>query len=251
LIDAVIGRDHEHDDVGDVGPAGPHLGEGLVAGRVNEGDDALLVTGADRNLEGARRLRDAARLAGGDVGVPYLVQQRGLAVIDVPQDGHHRASRLLVDHLALRELLNDLLLAALLLDDVELDLVFEHDLDGGVGVDGGVQGDLLAGEEQLLDDVPRPDAGGRGQVLDGDRLFDPDLAPDLRRGDGALTASGGAPLVVAAVGPEEPAGAVEPCLALPQVLRPPVERLVRGGGAHPAHAAGGLAGRGRAALVAA
>jgi len=172
-------------------------------------------------------------------------------VIDVAQDGHHRASRLLVEHLALRELLDDLLLAALELDDVELDLVFDHDLDGGFGVDGGVQGDLLAGEEQLLDDVPRPDAGGRGQALDGDRLFDPDPPAGLGRGDGALTASGGTPLVVATVGLEEPAGAVEPCLALPQVLRPPVEPLVRGGCAHAAHAAGGLAGRGRAALVAA
>ena len=36
--DAVVGRDHQHDDVGDVGAAGAHGGEGLVAGRVEEGD---------------------------------------------------------------------------------------------------------------------------------------------------------------------------------------------------------------------
>ena len=33
-----VGGDDDHDDVGDVGPAGPHLGERLVAGRVEEGD---------------------------------------------------------------------------------------------------------------------------------------------------------------------------------------------------------------------
>jgi hypothetical protein len=33
---AVIGRDHQNDDVGDVGAAGAHLGERLVARRVEE-----------------------------------------------------------------------------------------------------------------------------------------------------------------------------------------------------------------------
>ena len=36
--DAVIGRDHQHDDVGHLGAAGAHRGEGGVAGRVDEGD---------------------------------------------------------------------------------------------------------------------------------------------------------------------------------------------------------------------
>ena len=36
--DAVVGGDHQHDDVGDVGAAGAHLGEGGVAGGVEEGD---------------------------------------------------------------------------------------------------------------------------------------------------------------------------------------------------------------------
>ena len=37
--DAVIGGDHQHDDVGGLGAAGAHGGEGLMAGRVDEGDE--------------------------------------------------------------------------------------------------------------------------------------------------------------------------------------------------------------------
>ena len=40
--DAVIGGDHQHDDVGDLGAAGAHAGEGLVAGRVEEHDLAAI-----------------------------------------------------------------------------------------------------------------------------------------------------------------------------------------------------------------
>ncbi len=36
--DAVVGGDHQHDDVGDLGAARAHRGEGLVARRVEEGD---------------------------------------------------------------------------------------------------------------------------------------------------------------------------------------------------------------------
>ena len=36
--DAVVGGDHQHDDVGDLGAAGTHGGEGSVAGRIDEGD---------------------------------------------------------------------------------------------------------------------------------------------------------------------------------------------------------------------
>ena len=36
--DAVVGGDHEDDDVGHLGAAGAHGREGLVAGRVDEGD---------------------------------------------------------------------------------------------------------------------------------------------------------------------------------------------------------------------
>ena len=62
--DAVVGRHHQHHDVGDLGAARAHRGECLMARRIEEGDHAarrLHVIGADV-------LRDAARLAGGDLG---------------------------------------------------------------------------------------------------------------------------------------------------------------------------------------
>ena len=42
---------------------------------------------------GADVLRDAARLAGDDVGLPDVVEQRGLAVVDVAHDGDDRRTR--------------------------------------------------------------------------------------------------------------------------------------------------------------
>ena len=70
---AVIGRDHQHDDVGDVGAARAHLGEGLVARRVEEGDLRLV---GQRDLIGADMLGDAAGLARDDVGAADRVEQR-------------------------------------------------------------------------------------------------------------------------------------------------------------------------------
>ena len=39
--DAVIGRDHQHDQIGHLGAARAHGGEGRVAGRIDEGDLAV------------------------------------------------------------------------------------------------------------------------------------------------------------------------------------------------------------------
>ena len=88
--ETVVGRHHQHGDVGDAGAAGAHLVEGGVAGRVEEGDLAAL----ELDLVGADVLGDAARLAGGDVGLADGVEQRGLAVVDVAEDAHHRRARL-------------------------------------------------------------------------------------------------------------------------------------------------------------
>ena len=87
---AVVGRHHQHRDVGRLGAAGTHRREGGVAGRVDEGD--LLAVLLD--LIGADMLGDAASLAGDDIGVADGVEQRGLAVIDVAHDGDHRRPRL-------------------------------------------------------------------------------------------------------------------------------------------------------------
>ena len=87
--DAVVGGHDQDHDVRHVGAAGAHGGEGLVAGRVDEGDRLAVVL----DLVGADVLGDAAALALDDLGLADAVQERGLAVIDVAQDGDDRRAR--------------------------------------------------------------------------------------------------------------------------------------------------------------
>ena len=84
--DAVVGRDHQHHDVGGLGAAGPHGGERLVARGVDEGDRLAVLL----DLVGADVLGDATGLAGDHVGVADVVEQLGLAVVDVAHDGDDR-----------------------------------------------------------------------------------------------------------------------------------------------------------------
>ena len=90
--DAVVGRNHKDGDIRSLSAAGAHGCKRSVAGRVDEGD--LLTVLLD--LIGADMLRDAASLAGNDLGVADGVEQRCLAVVDVAHDGHDRRTRLLV-----------------------------------------------------------------------------------------------------------------------------------------------------------
>ena len=87
--DAVVGRDDEDRDVGDLRAARAHRGERFVTGRIDERDLAIVV------LDGVRAdlLRDAAGFAGGDVGLTNLVEQRRLAVVDVTEHGDDRRTR--------------------------------------------------------------------------------------------------------------------------------------------------------------
>ena len=93
---AVVGGHHDDHDVGHLGAAGAHAGEGFVARRVEEDD---LAAGGRRaflgelHLVGADVLGDAAGFAGGNVGFADGVEQRGLAVIDVAHDGDHGRTR--------------------------------------------------------------------------------------------------------------------------------------------------------------
>jgi hypothetical protein len=70
--DAVIGGHHQHDDVGDLGAARTHGGEGRVAGRIYEGDAS---TRRRRHLIRADMLGDAAGFAGCDFGRADGVKQ--------------------------------------------------------------------------------------------------------------------------------------------------------------------------------
>src|SRR3954467_12305432 len=88
--DAVVGRDHEHDDVGDLRATGTHRGERLVTRGVDEGDRTLVVLQLGDDLVGADVLGDATGLLRHHIAVPQGVQELRLPVVDVTHDGHHR-----------------------------------------------------------------------------------------------------------------------------------------------------------------
>ena len=92
---AIGGRHDDDDDVRDVRPACPHLGERFVTGRIEERD--LLAFFFD--LPRANHLRDTARFGGNDVGFQAeldanLVQKRRFAVVDVSHDRDDRGTGL-------------------------------------------------------------------------------------------------------------------------------------------------------------
>ncbi len=171
----------QHDDVGHLGAAGTHGGERLVARGVEEGDAT-----AARQLDvvGADVLGDAAGLAGDDVRLADVVEERRLAVVDVAHDRDDRGARLQ----RLRRILFDFLpeiggvfvltqrLEAELRRD-QLDLVEVQPL-----VDRHHQAQFLEGE---LDDLAGRDLHQVGELGDGDELVDPDAGllqlPLLRR----------------------------------------------------------------------
>ena len=90
--DPVIGRHHQHDDVGDLRTTRPHPRECLVAGSVNEGDPAVV----GFHLIGANVLGNATSLLLADAGLPDHVQQRRLPMVHVAHDGNHRGARYLL-----------------------------------------------------------------------------------------------------------------------------------------------------------
>jgi len=82
----VVGCDHQDDQVGGLGTTCAHGRESLVTRRIEKGHHAAV--GFD--VVGADVLGDAASLAAGDACAADVVEQRGLAVIDVTHDGDHR-----------------------------------------------------------------------------------------------------------------------------------------------------------------
>ncbi len=175
LLDAVVGRDHQHHDVGDVGAARAHRGEGLMARRVDEGD---ALAALQHDLVGADMLGDAAGLAAHHVGLAQRVEERGLAVIDMAHDGDDGRPR---DQrfglVALIAAQSDL--------DVGLgdaaDLVAELGDDdlGGVGVDRLVDGRHHAHADERLHHVGAALGHAVGQFLHRDVLGHHHVAHDL------------------------------------------------------------------------
>src|SRR5699024_2818796 len=125
---AVVRRDHQDRDVGDVRTACTHGGERLVTRGVDEGQRTVLLLVLDLHLVGVDVLGDAAGLPGADLRLPDRVQQAGLAVVDVAHDGHDGRTRqavlvVLLGQLGVEidvELLQQLALLVLRGDDLDL-----------------------------------------------------------------------------------------------------------------------------------
>ena len=160
--DAVVGSDHQDNDVGDLRAAGAHGGKRLMARGVDERDLAAV----DHDLGSTDVLGDAAGLAAPNVGVADGVEQAGLAVVDVAHDGDHGRTGLEVLGIVVEAegvlLLggNDANLAAHVVGD-ELDQVIAH------GLRHGKRG---AQQEQALDDVVSGNVEGLGELGHGDAL---------------------------------------------------------------------------------
>jgi hypothetical protein len=78
--DLIVCRHDQHHEVGHLRPARPHRRKGLMARRVNEGQVTAIW---QVNVVRTDMLRDPARFAGHDIGLPDIVQQRGFPVVDV------------------------------------------------------------------------------------------------------------------------------------------------------------------------
>src|SRR5271169_4806728 len=192
-LHAVVGRHHQHHEVGGLGAAGAHGGERLVARGVDEGDLPLVTVDLGGHLVGADVLGDAAGLAGHHVGVPDRVEQLGLAVVDMT---HHRDHRRPGDQVGLVALV----LAELDVEGLEqlaVLLLRRDDLDGvvqlraeqlqGLVVDRLGRRDHLAQDQKHLDQRRRVGADLVGEVAQAGAPAEPDhlavAGPDLDAAD--------------------------------------------------------------------
>ena len=171
---AVVGRNHQNHDVGHLGAARAHRGEGGVAWSIDEGDELAVRC---RHLISADMLGNAAGFARHDIGVADGVEQRRLAMVDVAHDGDDGRARL-----------EDRVLVGRI-EEAFFNVGFGDALDrvaellsdelSGIGVDH--IGDLahLALAHQQLDHVDGALRHAVRQFLDGDRLGQHDLAGEL------------------------------------------------------------------------
>src|SRR6516225_1819891 len=145
-----------------------HGGKGRMARGVEERDDparGLHVIGADV-------LRDAARLARRHFGAADVVEERGLAVIDVAHDGDHRRTRL---ELRFRLRALQIRLDLVLLEDLRrVAHLLDHE-HRGVLIDRLIDGCHDAHVHEHLDDLGRLDRHLLRELGDRDRLADAHL----------------------------------------------------------------------------
>ena len=160
----VVGGNDDDGDIRHLRTTGTHGGEGLVARRVEEGHLAAVL---QRHAIGTDVLGDTTSLAGDDVGVADVVEQRGLTMIDVAHDRDDRGARheiVLVVGLLADSLLH--LGADILRGESEL---VGHEVDG-LGVETLVDGDHDAHRHECGDDFRHRHIHHRGQFRYGHKL---------------------------------------------------------------------------------
>ncbi len=204
--DAVVGRDDQHDDVGGLHAAGAHGGERLVARRVQEEDFAP----GGFDLGGGDVLRDAAEFAFDDLAAAVIVEDRGLAVVDVAHDRDDRRPRVQVFFAVLAHVLFDVGFVPFQAD-LQVDVALDRQLFGQVQVHELVDRDGLALEEGGFDDLGRGRPDLLGKLADGERAGDDDRTRDLGRSFGRVAAEFGAR---ARDGRDRPAGRRGPAIDL-------------------------------------
>ena len=168
--DAVVRGNDKHHNVGHLGAARAHVGESLVARRVNKCDDAILIAGLNRSLKRARCLRDSAGLARGDIGVTNAVKQTCLAVIDMAHDGDHGTARTLVTTYALLETRLDNVGGTAGLLNHQLNVKLQHGFKRLIGCDHAVDCGCCALHKELFKNVASLHARDGGKLLDVDGL---------------------------------------------------------------------------------
>jgi len=83
---AIVGGNHQYNDIGSLGAAGAHGSESSVTGCIQKGDLPAL----EFHLVSANMLGNAAGLSLGDIRMANRIQQGSLAVIHVAEDRHDR-----------------------------------------------------------------------------------------------------------------------------------------------------------------
>ena len=83
-LDAIIGSDDQDDDISRSCTTRTHRCKGRVPGRIQKCNFSLV----DVDRVRTDMLGDTAGLAGRDLGVAYVIEQSGLAMIDVSHDGN-------------------------------------------------------------------------------------------------------------------------------------------------------------------
>ena len=168
--DAVIGSDDQYHDIGRLGTTGTHGGKRGVTRSIQEGDHATV--GFD--VVGTDVLGNTTGFASGNLGFTDVIQQRGLAVVDVTHDGHDWCARLgfgglvTIGQYRLFQfvLTTQQYLVTHLLGDQLSGLLIDHLVDGRHG----------AHLHHRLDDFDTLDGHLVGQLGHSDGLADDDIA---------------------------------------------------------------------------